>query len=89
MECSRPNPVRFLLLLSVDGILQERGPWALYKWDKRPKLITFSTLGVLYNYVEPIGLIMRETLGRAHNWRHRLPAPDFFEKNFFESYREW
>lgn len=84
-----------LVCVSVRGTfnivlaLQDPGPLAVYKWDKKPELITFSTLGVLYNYVEPIGLIMREALGRAHNWHHRLPGPDFFEKHFFESFNEW
>lgn len=67
--------------------LPDYGPPAIYTWDKNPKLITFTGFEVLYNFVEPIGLILRETLGRAWNWEERLPGPDFFEKNFKKSYQ--
>lgn len=61
---------------------------AVYDWDKNPKLITFSAFGVLYNYHIPIGLMMREALGRAHGYRHRLPGPDFFHKHYTNTYKE-
>ena len=65
-----------------------KGIEAVYPWDQSPKLITFSAYGVLYNWHLPIGLIMREALGRAHDYVHRLPSPASFEKNFRTAFNE-
>lgn len=65
-----------------------KGIEAVYAWDQTPKLITFSAYGVLYNWHLPIGLIMREALGRAHDYVHRLPSPASFEKNFRTAFNE-
>lgn len=67
---------------------QDEGIEAWYEWDQAPKLITFTGFGVLYNWHLPVGLIMREALGRAHNYLHRLPGPSYFEKHFKNSYKE-
>ena len=67
---------------------EDEGIRADYKWDQTPELITFSAFGVLYNWHLPVGLIMREALGRAHHYVHRMPPPGAFEKHFRSSHEE-
>lgn len=59
-----------------------------YTWDTEPELITFSAYGVLYNWHLPVGLLMREALGRAHDYVVRMPPPGSFEKHFKETHEE-
>lgn len=65
-----------------------RGVKADYKWDQDPELITFSAYGVLYNWHLPVGLLMREALGRAHNYVHRMPPPGAFDKHYKKTHEE-
>ncbi|CAM9940319.1 unnamed protein product, partial [Hapterophycus canaliculatus] len=67
---------------------EDEGIRASYKWDQNPELITFSAFGVLFNWHLPVGLIMREALGRAHHYVHRMPPPGAFEKHFRVSHEE-
>lgn len=59
-----------------------------YEWEKMPELITFSGFGVLYNWVIPLGNILRDALARAHGYAHRLPGPQRFAFHFENSFKE-
>jgi len=59
-----------------------------YEWDQEPELVTFSAYGVLYNWHLPVGLLMREALGRAHHYVHRMPPPGAFDKHFKRTHEE-
>ncbi|CAB1104691.1 unnamed protein product [Ectocarpus sp. CCAP 1310/34] len=67
---------------------EDEGVRADYTWDQEPELITFSAYGVLYNWHLPMGLLMREALGRSHNYVHRMPPPGAFQKHFKESHED-
>lgn len=59
-----------------------------YEWDQEPELITFSAYGVLYNWHLPIGIIMREALGRSYSYVHRMPPPGAFERHFKRAHED-
>ncbi|KAG5179523.1 HAD-like domain-containing protein [Tribonema minus] len=44
-----------------------------------PKLITFDAEGTLLQLASPKGLILRESLLKAHGYLARLPGPDLFQ----------